>query len=117
MDIERAREITAACVRNAMSRVIGPEYVPLPECELEEMLVANRLVREANERAQVEAKPDADGVTRYKTSMTVDPRGIAAAYAFEKYWQDPEALLEAVGFRLRDPDEAEEDAEDDEATT
>lgn len=46
MDLERAKEITAACVDAVARRLIGGEDVPLPNCSLEEMLVANRMVRE-----------------------------------------------------------------------
>jgi len=112
MDLDRAKAITAQCLRNRVQFVLGSEdgYVPLPECTLEEMLLANRLVGEASEKARCEAKPDADGVTRYQVSMTVDPRGIAASYAFEQYGRDPHAFLEAVGLRLSRPgdDDGEE---------
>src|SRR5581483_8384214 len=84
MEPERAIEITAACVKSAMSRILGEserDYVPLPDVSLEEMLVANRMVEEMNRTAH--ESRDADG--GYQIRMMVDPRGIAAQYAFECY--------------------------------
>lgn len=93
MTPERAREITAACVRNAMSRNIpGQPYVPLPAVSLEELLLANRLMQE----------------DKSYNGMMVDPRGLAAAYAFEQYRRSPEALLNAVGLTLADDEEEDE---------
>ncbi|WP_438029122.1 hypothetical protein [Sorangium sp. So ce233] len=120
MDLERAKEITAQCLRNRMQFILGSEngsYVPLPDCSLEEMLVANRLVEEANAKASSEAKPDANGKMSYQVHMVVDPRGIAASYAFERFGKNPHDYLEAIGLRLRRPgdDDDHEDAEDEDA--
>ncbi|XXX79267.1 hypothetical protein WMF30_10880 [Sorangium sp. So ce134] len=119
MDLERAKEITAQCLRNRMQFILGSEdgtYVPLPDCSLEEMLVANRLVAEHDEAMSKVAVPDADGKTRRTMHMTVDPRGIAASYAFEKYRKDPHAYLEAIGLRLRRPDDDHDEEETDDET-
>ncbi len=87
MEIQRAFEITGQCVRNRMAFIMGDDYVPLPDCSLAEMLEANELVSKDNEG-------------KGSFHMVVDPRGIAASYAFEHYGRDPHELLEAVGFQL-----------------
>lgn len=118
MDLERAKEITRQCLRNRTQFILGSEdgsYVPLPDCSLEEMLVANRLVQESNAKASSEAKPGPDGKTSYKIQMVVDPRGIAASYAFEQYGKNPHDYLEAIGLRLRRPDDDDDGHEDDDA--
>lgn len=92
MDIERAKEITYGCVRTAFARTVGDERVPLPDCSLEEMLIANRLVQELG------SEPNGDGTSRMR--MTVDPRGIALDYAFEQFGSDPVNMLEQLGFSV-----------------
>ncbi len=99
MTIEKAREITAAvfahCVHNLMARP-GEAQPPLPDCSLEEMLVANRLVEEAGAQ---ETRNEDGSVTRH-IQMRVDPRGVAAHYALAK-WRGVGGLLDALGFELK----------------
>lgn len=99
MTIERAREITTAvfvhCVHHLVARP-GEAQPPLPDCSLEEMLVANRLVSEAG---PTETKNE-DGSTSRHIQMTVDPRGIAAHYALA-HWRGVGGLLDALGFELK----------------
>lgn len=99
MSMDRARQLTAACVNSAMS-LIGfqttpsgnIEYVKLPEgVPLAELVAANRLVSE-NQTEVIEGKR--------LVSMVVDDRQIAAMYAFEHYECNPQQLLKAIGFRL-----------------
>ena len=100
MNFERAKEITGQCVRSSMSVVLGPEYQPLPDCTLAEMLEANALVA-ANRTTN-------HGNGHSTSLMTVDPRGIALHYAFEHYNRDPMEMLEALGFTLVDEKKASE---------
>jgi hypothetical protein len=103
MPVERAREIVSACIRNAMGRIGIGEDAPLPDVSLEEMLIANRILSGPAGKAKTE--------TGTSIAMTVDPRGIAAAYALQQYGGDPMALLESLGFTLHKPgdDDEEED--------
>jgi hypothetical protein len=94
MSRERAEEINGAIVRSAGALVIDGERIPLPKCSLEEMLVATRLVSKSEEI------DNGDGTRTLMISIRVDPRMIAALYAFEQYDSDPRALLAALGFRL-----------------
>lgn len=108
MTADRARDLTKTCLRNAMARngLTDGDYVPLPaDVSLEEVLAANRLVSDVADVGKIK---NADGTTT--VLMTVDPRGTAAAYAFEQYQRSPERLLNAVGYSLR-PDE-DDDGED-----
>lgn len=105
MDLERAKQITSACVKSKYSAMgiymdgQPEEYVPLPDCTLEEMLIANRLVSESQANA-----------TGARTiQMTVDPRGIAALYTREKYDHDLDDILEAMGWELRGPNDETDD--------
>jgi len=103
MSIERALEITSACVRTAAALVIDGERIPLPKCSLEEMLVANRMVE-----AHKEQPVTKDGKTTTTLHMHVAPRLLAAHYALEEHDNDPRELLAALGFRAttdRDDDE------------
>ena len=106
MSIERALEITGACVRTAAALVIDGERVPLPKCSLEEMLVANRMVEHHKEPPVTR-----DGVTTTKLHMHVAPGLLAAHYAFEQYDSDPHALLGALGFRLTNGNEEDEEGD------
>lgn len=104
MTLEEATAINAQLVRNRFAILMGEEYVPLPDCSLEEMLQATRMVREAGPERQEDGK-----TRRY---ATVDPRGIAASYAFEKYGRNPGNLLEALGFEfIPDAEAAKESTE------
>jgi hypothetical protein len=107
MSIERALEITGACVRTASSLIINDERVPLPKCSLEEMLIANRMVE-----AHREEPVTKDGVTTTTLHMHVAPGLLAAHYAFEQHDSDPRALLAALGFRLTSRHDAEDEDED-----
>lgn len=113
MDLERAKEITAQCVANCMVYVLGGEFKPLPDCSLEEMLEANRVVAENNTRERDGATPGPDGVTRYSIQVAVDPRLLALSYAFERYGRNPIDMLGALGIDAKptDPDENEIDDE------
>lgn len=107
MDLERAKQITSACVISKYSAMgiymdgQPEEYVPLPDCSLEEMLIANRLVSESQSNREGERT----------IQMVVDPRGIAALYTREKYNHDLDDVLEAMGWELRGEDD-DEDSED-----
>lgn len=104
MSIERAKAITAQCLRNCMSTMgVDDDKAPLPDCSLEEMLIANRLV--AGHEEPWTTNPD--GSTSRTVFMTVDPRGIAAAYALANFGGDPRDLLDALGFRVGEPSEDE----------
>lgn len=92
MEIEQAKRLTGQCVRAVTAHLIGEERGTLPEAELEELLIANRLVRELGP-----VKMD-DGTTC--VLMRCDPRILAAFYAFEHFGSDPYALLEALGFEI-----------------
>jgi hypothetical protein len=107
MPVERAREIVSACLRNAMGRMGLGEDSPLPDCSLEEMLIANRIL--SGPAGESEEKTNPDGSKSYSIAMTVADRGIAAAFALENFGGDPRALLEALGFTMRRPDDDEED--------
>lgn len=100
MDLKRAQQVTAQCVRSCMVHVLGGELVPLPDCSLEEMLQANRLVQENNKASSESAKPGADGKHSYSIDMVVDPRMLAAVYAFERYGRSPVELLGALGIQV-----------------
>lgn len=96
MTIGRAEELTAACVRWAMPSIIGREPVPLPEgVSLEELVVANRMVRDLNRTVETTLP---DGTRTYTIQMVCDDRITAAMYALEKFDNDPVALLAALGF-------------------
>lgn len=97
MPPDRALDLCRQCVRNRMAIIMGEEYIPLPEASLAELLEACRIVGE------LEPVPDERGGKRIP--MTVDPRALAASYAFEHYGRDPYDLLEAVGFRVNQEDE------------
>lgn len=103
MTLEKAREITAACVRTKYS-VMGifadeqaEEYIPLPPVSLEEMLAANRIVENAG------STPGEDGGRSMQIFM--DPRGLAALYTREHYDHCPEDALSAMGWELIENDE------------
>jgi hypothetical protein len=96
MTVERAREITAACVRTCFATTIGEEYVPLPTCSLLEMLQANEIV------AADRGLDNGDGTRTILVNCA--PRIIAVHYAFEQYGQDPSALLEALGIETNEVD-------------
>lgn len=104
MTIERALEITGACVRVATSLLIDGERVPLPDCGLEEMLAANRMVE-----AHKEAPVTKDGKTTTTIHMHVAPRLLAAFYALQQYGDSPGELLGALGFSLTSGDDGEDD--------
>lgn len=104
MTIERALEITGACVRVATSLLIDGERVALPDCSLEEMLAANRMVE-----AHKEEPVTKDGVTTTALHMHVGPRAVAAFYALQQYNNDPRELLGALGFNLTSGDDGEDD--------
>ena len=104
MTIERALEITGACVRVATSLLIDGERVALPDCSLEEMLAANRMVE-----AHKEEPVTKDGKTTTTLHMHVAPRAVAAFYALQQYNNDPRELLGALGFNLTSGDDGEDD--------
>ncbi len=104
MTLERALEITGACVRVATALLIDGERIPLPDCSLEEMLVANRMVE-----AHKEEPVTKDGVTTTALHMHVAPRAVAAFYALQQYDNDPRALLGALGFNLTSGSDGEDD--------
>ncbi len=89
MDIERAKEIAAACIKNRAAIAMGQDYIPLPDCTLAEMLEANEMMANHNEQ------PDEDGRTTIYAHCA--PRGIAASYAYEQYGSDLMELAAAVG--------------------
>lgn len=105
MDLERAKEINTAIVRNRMAVIMGEDWVPLPDVSLAEMLEATELVK------RNQTTINADGS---KTLHVIsDPRGIAASYAFEQFGRNPKAFLEAVGYEIRSGREPHnEEAED-----
>lgn len=108
MDLERAKRITAQCVRACIWRVTGGEPQALPsDCSLEEMLIANRMVSEAPPEERV----NEDGSTSYVTYMRVDPRGIALEYAFAAFGSDPRELIEALGYQCKASEDEESDDE------
>ena len=104
MDLDRAKEINSAILRNRMAITMGETYAPLPDVSLAEMLEATAIVEKQND----EALKQIDGQTKTIT-MICDPRGIAASYAFEQYDRNPHRLLEAVGFEVRNNEPNEEE--------
>lgn len=104
MTIERALEITGACVRVATSLLIDDERGALPDCSLEEMLAANRMVESHKEEPVTK-----DGKTTTTLHMHVAPRAVAAFYALQQYNNDPRELLGALGFNLTSGDDGEDD--------
>jgi hypothetical protein len=100
MTVERARGITAACLRTCIATTMGDEYVPLPDCSLIEMLQANAII------GADRGRKNEDGSTTIL--MNCDPRIIAAHYAFEQYGRSPHDLLEAIGLRIREPGDSHE---------
>ena len=86
MNLVEARNITVACVESSFTKTTGDDYVDLPECSLEDMLAANRIVKSEKWANEV--------------PLTVDPRGLALLYAFEQYGKNPTDLLEALGIDL-----------------
>lgn len=97
MNLEEAKQIVAQCVRNRFALMTGENPCPsLPDCSLEEMLLANRMVREAG------PKQNPDGSTNWQT--TVEPRGLAASYTLQHYGANPFDALEAMGFLLSPED-------------
>ncbi len=95
MDIERAKEITSACVHTITARMLHGKVVPLPKCSLEEMLLANRLVNEMPEKRV----DNGNGSITTTVRVRCDPRIVALHYAFEHYESDPCVMLEALGFK------------------
>lgn len=97
MPVERAREITAACVRAASYRIYGggteQEAPKLPDCSLADMLEANAIMAGPAGKTQTEIG--------YTLTCVLDPRMTAALYALEHYDNDPLALLEALGYEAR----------------
>lgn len=97
MTIELAKQIVGQCVAASLYRLgITDQLAEIPDCELEELLVANRLMAGYTETNE-------DSSTSIFTR--VDPRGLAAMYALKHYQNDPRALLEALGYRLSDDEE------------
>lgn len=114
METSRAREITAAIVAVKMFEMGLGDPCKLPECSLEDMLQACRIV---GGPAGKEQNPD--GSTTLYT--TVDPRGVALAYVAEHF--EPVEVIEGLNLTvdkarsLRDwltsqIDAAEENAEE-----
>ena len=94
MDIDRAREIVRQCFAVSMSKMDFEEYkgAKLPACSLEEMLIANRIVKDS--------KPTINPDGTRSHMMHVADRGVAADYALENF--GIYALLEALGFEFDD---------------
>jgi hypothetical protein len=103
MSLEQARELTAVCVRVAMS-MLGAieEELRLPEgVSLEKLLEANRIVDE---------NPTVDNADGSKTIyMRVEPRLLAGIYALQNYENDPLCLLQGLGFRPRPKNEDDDE--------
>ncbi len=100
MPLARAQEITAACVAHCVWPLCAREdevQPSLPDCSLEEMLIANRVVQEAPRKE----RDNGDGTGSYSVPLTCDPRIIAACYALAQYGGSPAALLQAVGYRFK----------------
>lgn len=92
MGMARAKEITSQCVNACMYRTVGiGDPCDLPDCTLEEMLEANRLMRGYSE-------PSATGGRNIY--LCVDPRGLGLNYAYEHYGKNLSWLLEALGYEL-----------------
>lgn len=94
MDIDKASEILNPVIHCAIKNTIGvPGYgnpaFPLDRT-LEELCIAARTIGEHN------AKGESGEIF-----VTVDDRMIAALYALAHYDNDPETLLEALGYSLR----------------
>ena len=93
MPLKRALAITGQCVNRCAWHVFGGgEQPPLPDCTLEEMLIANRIVQ------NTPSKRNPDGTSTLYCH--VDPRGVAAEYALKAY-EGPAGLLESLGYRLK----------------
>ena len=94
MDLERAKEITWACVQThlfsmGVDDVVPPEPPGLRKYSLEELLEANRLVCEENQRKSHQPVPH--GIQVY-----CEPRLVAAIYVAEHYEASPAADPEPV---------------------
>ena len=93
MPFERALAITTQCLKHCAWHLFGEgEQPPLPDCTLEEMLIANRVVW------NTPSKRNPDGTTTLYCH--VDPRSVAAEYALKEY-EGPVGLLESLGYRLK----------------
>lgn len=100
MTIEEAKEINRQIVESSLSRQGFERYegALLPKgCSLAELLEATRIMTNYQE-----VRPD--GST--SIYMHVNPRWIAAQYAFEHYSQNPYRLLEALGYEVPDDDDS-----------
>jgi hypothetical protein len=104
MSFERACELADICYREVLWRSygIGPEQHLPQGVSLEDLLVANRLVEEDNDRVTDDFK--AGRAEALRARPTVEPRLVALAYAFEHYGSDPIELLRALEPRRQLPD-------------
>jgi hypothetical protein len=104
MPLELASKIVDQCTSEALGRLGFEDYkdAKLPEgVSLEELLIANRVVSEANNYVAEQAKISKGS---YKIQSTVADRGIAAAYALENFG-GVYGLIEALGFSVGEDEE------------
>jgi hypothetical protein len=97
MSVERAREITRGVLMNRLAaQGVEEEQCKLPDCDLEEMLVACRIVGGEAGKTRT-TKPD--GTTTTTFQMTVDPRGVALAYVAENF-PHPDDIVEGLNLTI-----------------
>ena len=97
MTIEEARKITGACgMLHFWYLGLSEQKTPpaLPDRTLEELCIANRMVREAG------PTPIEGG--GYQVHCHCDERLIAAMFARQHYRHDPKSVLQAMGWDLKD---------------
>lgn len=101
MTLDRAYELNQLLVRHNVAHQVGAVAEPLPaDVSLADWLTARDMVH-ADMRRINDLSPDRASRT---VTMTVDPRGIAAAFALTHYaagtCENPEVLLVAGGKAL-----------------
>lgn len=95
MSLDRAKTLVEQCVQVVTWPDHGRGEKPtLPDCTLEEMLTANRMVEEM---AAVATTVDGNRTT-WTLLMHVHPQLLAAFYALEQFDGDPYALLHVLGY-------------------
>jgi len=97
MNLDRAKELTAACVNAYMPIILGGERKPLPDVPLADLLEANRVVSDAPR----EQREDEEGRTVTVLLTTVDDRLVAAMYALQ-HCGGPGRLLDALGYSVEE---------------
>lgn len=92
MDSDRAKDLTAGCIRTVFAVMAGDDYIPLPEASLAELLEAHEIVSGLpRERTE-------NGTWKLRTHC--DPRVIALHYAFENYGRSLYTMANQLGYEI-----------------